>query len=658
MPNPIDRSEALRAIAERLAFERLERQEMGASESQVREVVRRVAASPAETDILLEQLKTNGILKPQSAIRLQFPYPVVQEYLAARHLVDHHLDSLERRIEDAVQRPWAQVIQFALELHPAPEPIIESMLAREDDAFRTGLRLVGRCIANGAAVSAELRERVGDHLVEYWIHAPSGSRERVGRLLHDAFSSPPSNALIEALRHRWLINDGGGDIISKINDLDSTLSILVSLIDRDRSGLMIYHSLRPAFRAAGDAAFRTIVEEMNPGTLQEDDIIGISSLLLNFSEGDVSRELALSAARDRGLPAQARMRAFALAGSPLEEDGLALALKAFRHEDWDRHYEAEDLVKVHADPARFLQELFLDSSIPLKRRRDLAADVARILADAETRKALYQTCISNSAVDEKIKIALRLIEARFGDRVVFEDLVEEVGRIPIQHAATTIALFGHFPDRALSDRAAKIIRERELSPDEVVRIANSLPTGLLYIFEMDVGFGGALHPAPPHAGLDAWRQLVEDWVERKDLPPRARVAVATVGAQLGSDWCRMKLEDEVSGIDDMDAAEWVEGDTQGHTLSHALQEVRRRKPRLCWAMIEKIVASERYNVATCGISALQAIGDDAALRRLIDLHEAKSDWFVRDSIANAIELVAARRGAVVRRVGRGYRMVR
>lgn len=65
-----------------------------------------------------------------------------------------------------------------------------------------------------------------------------------------------------------------------------------------------------------------------------------------------------------------------------------------------------------------------------------------------------------------------------------------------------------------------------------------------------------------------------------------------------------------------------------------------------------------YASREMGMSALQAIGDDAALQRLSDLHEARPDWFLRDSIANAIELMAARRGAVVRRVGRGYRLLR
>ena len=162
MPDPVDRAEALRRIAETLAFERLEHQEVGATEREVRDVVARVAGATDDAAALFEQLLANGILKPQSAVRLQFPYPILQEYLAASHLVAQYPDSLEQRIDDAIQRPWAQVIQFGLELHPAPEPIIRAMLERDDDASCTGLRLVGRCIANGAAVRDALREEVGD----------------------------------------------------------------------------------------------------------------------------------------------------------------------------------------------------------------------------------------------------------------------------------------------------------------------------------------------------------------------------------------------------------------------------------------------------------------------------------------------------------------
>ncbi len=654
--DPVDRSVALRAIAEVLAFERLERQEIGATEREVRDVVNRIAASPSEAEILFEQLKANGILKSQSTIRLQFPYPIVQEYLAACHLVECYSDSLEQRIEDALQRPWAQAIQFGLELHSAPEPIMQAMLARPDDAFSTGLRLVGRCIANGARVSRELREEVGNRLVEYWVHAPSRSRERVGRLLADGFSSPPSDAMIAALHHRWLINDGAGDIISKLNDPNVTLSVVNSIIERDRSSIMTYHSLKPAFRAVGDTALRAIADKMDPQTQDEDEIIEISSLLSNFPEGTVSRELALSIARNLRLPAQARMRAYKLAGKPLPDDGIELALAAFRHDDWSRQYEADQLVSVHSEPARFLGELLRDTSIPLKRRRELAGDVTTVLPDTEARQAFFRTCIYDLSIHDEIKMTLQLFEARFGDRVAFVNLVESIGHIPVEYAATTVALFGHFPEQKLAERAAALTRERELSAQEMTRFANSVGTGMLYVFEMDFGFSGTLHPAPLHPGVAAWLELLEVWLEQADLSPGDRLAVMTVAAQLGCERAREKLEAEVFAIDDMDGPEWIEGDAEGHTLSHALRELRQRNPVLSPALVEKIVASVRYNVATCGIIALQAVGDAGALQRLISLHDEKTEWHIRDTIANAIELVAARQGVVIQKVGRRYQL--
>ena len=653
--NPVDRSVTLRAIAETLAFERLERQEIGATEREVRDVVSRVSTSFAEAESLFEQLKANGILKPQSAIRLQFPYPIVQEYLAACHLIDRYSDSLEQRIDDAMQRPWAQVIQFALELHPAPEPIVRAMASRPDDAFCTGLRLVGRCIANGAAVSPILRDEIGNRLVEYWVHAPTRSRERVGRLLTDGFSNPPSDVLISALHHRWLVNDGAGDIVSKLNHSDLTLSVLEGLIEENqRRSIMIYHSLKPALRDAGDAALRVIMDKMDPDTLEEDDINTISSLLLNFSNEAISRDLALSIGRNQRLPSQARMRAYALASTPLEEEGVALALAAFRHDDWDRHYAAADLVEAHPEPLLFLGELLRDVSIPVKRRRDLSADVARILTDSEKRRAFSQECVSDSVVDEEIRLTLQIVEARFGDRTIFQNLVEGINQVSIQFAATIIALFGHFPEKALAERAATLIRDRELSPEEVLRISNSVSTGMLHIFEMDFGFGGGLRPTSPHPGLAAWTELLEDWAEREDLTSQGRLSVLTTTAQLGSERARVELEAEVFAVDDMDSIEWTKGDLYGHTLSHALREVRRRKPLLSLPLIDKIVASARYNVVTNGIVALQARGDDDALQRLIDLHKIRSEYHLRDAIANAIELVAARKGTAIVRVGHGY----
>ena len=179
---------------------------------------------------------------------------------------------------------------------------------------------------------------------------------------------------------------------------------------------------------------------------------------------------------------------------------------------------------------------------------------------------------------------------------------------------------------------------------------------MLYVFEMDFGLGGTVRPAPPHPGLAAWTELLEDWVEREELSERARLTVMTAAAELGSEWAGEKLEAAVVAIDDMDGPEWTENDTMGHTLSHALRAVRRRNPFLPSALVEKVIRSARYNIAAEGINALRALGDADALKRLIDLHEATPDWHLRDHIANAVELIGARQGVVIQKVADGYRL--
>ncbi len=651
---PVDRSTTLRTMAQTLAFERLEQQEIGATELEVREVVGRQASEPSHVTELFEQLKGNGILKPQSPFRLQFPYPIVQEYLAACHLIAHYPDSLQKRFDDAMQRPWAQVIQFALERHPEPEPIIRAMLEREDDAFSTGLRLIGRCIANGAKVSPQLRAQVGDRLVAFWVHAPSRSRELAGRLIADGFSDSPSHALTEALHHHWLIYDGAGDIISRLRDRNLTLSVLRSLIAR-RDSIMIYHSLKPAIGAAGDAAFRLIVDELMRAP-DEDRAISISSLMVNFPPRTVARELALSVAHDSRFPNQVRMRAHSVAGAPLDDDGVSLTLTGLRHEDWDNHYEARSLVQVHGDPPRFLAKLLRDSSIPLDRRTDLAACVAETIPDAIHRRRFIQTCVSDSSIAEEIRLTLQLIDARFGDRNTFHQLVCQLDHMPAEYASTTIALFGHYPDRELGERAATLIRDRDLTPQQVVRIANSVSTGMLHVFEMDFGLGGTLRPAPPHPATAAWTELLEEWARRDDLSPLNRLTVLTAGSELGSERARADLEALVFAIEDIDGSDWIENGPYAHELSHALREIRRRTPLLRPDFVEKVASSTRYNVAKEGIGALQAQGDADALKRLLDLHASEPEWSLRDLIANAIELTAARLGAVIQKKGREYEL--
>ena len=483
-----DRGTTLRAIAETLAFERLERQEIGATEREVKEVVSRFILDSVETDALFERLYNNGILKRQSAVRLQFPYPIVQEYLAARHLVERYPESLNLRILDAIQRPWAQVIQFALELVPNAEPVIEAMLAREDDAFATGLRLIGRCIANGARVSESLRLRVGERLVDYWIHAPSDSRERVGRVLADGFANIMSAKLQAALHHRWLIDSGAGEILNRRKDTTLTLSVLDGLIMKGRTRFPTYPSFKDAMCAAGDAALRKIIEAMDPETANGEAIINTSWFLRNLTTESISTELVLEAARDDRLPREARLRAYKLAGPPLSDAGATLVLDALHQHDSDRNYPAIDVISIHSDPSAFLESLLRTSSISIKCRRQLAAGIGIHVVDPTTRKELANRLISDTSIEQEIRNVLRLIEARYGNAATFRKLIHDIPILPTGDAAITIALFGHYPERELAEQAAALTRSRATIPEEVLQFSASVTMGLRGVFEMDASF--------------------------------------------------------------------------------------------------------------------------------------------------------------------------
>jgi hypothetical protein len=209
----------LRRVAEALAFERLERQEIGATDREVQDVAIRMAADAGSPETLLQRLLINGVLRRQSALRLQFPYPIIQEYLAACFLVRECPETLIQRIDDVIKRPWAQAIQFALELHPSPTPIITSMLERGDDAFATGLRLIGRCVANGCKVDPDVKCEISRRLANVWVNAPFHIRERVGRLIVDGFSVPLSPEVRNLLGLSWLVDSGAGEIVTRTNPM-------------------------------------------------------------------------------------------------------------------------------------------------------------------------------------------------------------------------------------------------------------------------------------------------------------------------------------------------------------------------------------------------------------------------------------------------------
>jgi hypothetical protein len=213
-------STVFRETAERIAFNSLERQEIGTSEQDVLATIK-LEVDSRSADVIFDRFIKLGVLKRTGPTRLQFPFPIIQEYLAGCYIVRKEAHTLQTRTNDAIQRPWAQVIQFALELHSDASPIIQNMLSRKDDAFHTTLRLVGRCIVNGARVTPELHADIATRLAHIWPYGSWELRERVGSLVADGFVSPLLPEVRQCLSHTWLLQSGVDQVVCSLKDAEA-----------------------------------------------------------------------------------------------------------------------------------------------------------------------------------------------------------------------------------------------------------------------------------------------------------------------------------------------------------------------------------------------------------------------------------------------------
>ena len=637
----------LRPIAQDIAYRRIEAQEIGVSETEVRAVIAEHTEDASAAESTFQALRSNGILRQQGPARLTFPYPIVQEYLAACHLVKHDAETLSSRIENAVSRPWAQVMQFAVELHQDPEPLIEEILLRDDDAFFTGLRLVGRCVVNGATVSAETHRRIGQRLVAAWQKAPSRAREAIGRLLCDGFTGDNLDELTEAVHRYWLQHSGAGEIVSRINDPQLTLSVVKALTEQDPSNFKVYRSLRPAIeqvRAQALALVRDLILEADDAARE-----ARSSVLTNFGPHSDLAEIALEIARNEDLPVNTRLRAYALTPTPLLPDGQALLDEAIRTQQCRLSYEASCLLQRLDDPQRYLAEALASDEFTDEWKHDLIQSLTGVFPDADTRQAFLAE--ARSIVDEteiELRSALDVVAAGAGDQAAIARLIADIDKNPLHHVGMSISLLGNYRDADLAETAAQtgagaIRRAGGHCPAVQPRShRNASQTGT------QLRIRGARAPGTTpsrHRPLDSpRRRLVPD--RRRDRagthrradvgePPRRRGGTNPTRAGRRTDHGPERSKMERRQL------------ARSHRRTCRVR-ARRRKPLLDKDFLDSLLRADQINLLMTGVHAMSAHGDRDALQRLLVAHREHLGWHERDQLANAVEVLSLKLGFVVR----------
>lgn len=644
---------SLRLLAEKIAYIGVQRQEIGTTEREVRETAARFSQEPDVSDALLERLLTCGVLKRQSTIRLQFPYPIVQEYLAACYLVREVPETLASRVRDAVQRPWAQVVQFALELHPSPSGIVRQILSREDDAFATSLRLVGRCIANGATVEADIRDEVASRLAEFWEGAPSRIRERIGRLIADGFSTPLPPSVRRRLGHRWLISDGAGEIVCRENDPELTLEVANSLLEHGLQRFMPVAPLKPALDSIADRVLALyanrarqigVTEEQLEGI--EDFVSALDSKRLTPDGIEVARDLAL----DDRLPDGLRLAAFRLLPKPLDPRAWPLVERALRSDTVSTDWSAIRSIALTEEPEETIISLVCASDLDSGRRRDIVSSLRFLLPDEPRRIAFIERCVRDQILPPPYHDLMVVWAARYGNITAYRMLLERLPTLDIDLASKTVSLLGHYRSRAIGVRAAEFVAMRNMSAQEVTTMASSAVAGTTYIYDMDYFDGGTMRYCPPHPSIDAWAELVETWSVRNDLSFLERLRVLQNSVNLGSQRDLDRLEEALLTVTDPDAPEY-DKDDYGHDLRSALDELRKRRRLLPLEVGELFARARKPNVPYGGIASIGAHTNRSAVDLLVRLYGDLDDWHYKSQVMETLETLSGRLGLTLRKRG-------
>ena len=323
----------LQRIAERAAFESLETDWISVSIKLLARCVQDIAPT-IRTDDVREALVRRGVLRSSALVRLSFPFPIVQEYLASAELLERHRDELAQRLVMIARRPWAQAIQFALERHPDPEPLIAQILEREDDVFHTGLRLLGRCLANGMAASAAQRHIMGDRFAPIWGRSSWRTSRLIEGIIVDVFSRPLHPAIRARLGDRWLIHHGADTIVARLRDAELSRWVLSELLDGDIEDMLNLGELQREVDRLGTVAFHLYIARFrrSPGKVKDGQ--AISALIGHMKIGCVDAAAACAAASDEALPLEVRLASWSQSARELDDATVELILKGMASEGY------------------------------------------------------------------------------------------------------------------------------------------------------------------------------------------------------------------------------------------------------------------------------------------------------------------------------------
>lgn len=644
--------ELLRDAMQGLAYKLLESGEIGTTERNVRKFLATYASSAVSAETLFDDALRYGILKRPVTSRLAFPFPIVQEYLGGQELVEKHSSEMSRRAAQAVQRPWAQAVQFALEKLPDGTQIAQELLGSEDDAFSTTTRLLARCILNGMPCSDSVREAVGQRLADVWHRQSFWTAKRVGQLIDDGWSSPPGPAVRKALGRRDLLHDGADEILARLCDDDLTYDVLSSYLERP-TYVAHLSGFQTAVNRIPAKAFRLYLDVVRSGRYG-DDVWAAATLIARLEPGEIPRRDLYQVIDDTNLPTGIRLAAIGLNAEAPTPLFSSLAREALMQERASDHWAAIKALRGMRNPETHLETFLRDATLPEESHYSIVDHLSDVLADEDRQVSFLAALYEDTSFSSELRVRMRIRASDLGDRPAFDSLLDEFDSLSAQHAARALFALSYFPERSIGDRVIATLRARNSTPEEKVRFANSFLFGTMYRFETPSYDGGAVLPAPLHPSFADFLALIEEWWTTTCFELAHELAMTTLAA-------RNRLAGAGERLRDLAVRIIHTHDTKGYDnpfnsgIRAALDELARQRLYLDLPTAISLAENTDSDAEIGALSHIGAIGTREALDYLLERSRRVDDNY--STVFEGIETISSRLGLKVLKGNGGLELV-
>lgn len=640
--------ERLRDAAEHLAFEMLEQGRIGGSERTVRKLLDAHADAPLPAGGLFDDALTSGLLRRDGGTRVVFPFPIVQEYLAACWLLAHRTDEIPSRAERAVDRPWAQVVQFALEGLDDGTVVARRLLDRPDDAFANTTRLLARCILNGMTCDPDLRDEVGGRLVAAWGSPSFWTARRIGQLLRDGWTQPLLPALRTALAEARNFHSGGDDMLAMLEDEDLAIHALRRLVESDPVPAHL-SGFQPYVTRISDRAFDIYSAKARQPDLPAEDAWAIGVLLGRLELGVAGTDRVRTMSRDPAVAPNVRLAAFGLLDEPAPAF-WALVDSALKSDDFHDRWAALDAIKCAPDAEERLIGLLSDADLPDACRTDISERLQSILGEGARLAAFVRSAQADLRLPEQTILQLRVWAASTGDEAAFQGLVAEFGVLPADAVSLTLELLNHYPSRAVGRQVAEALRDRRFPPAERVEVSRALLSGSTHRYKRHGLRSATLETSPPHPEIDLFKGQIAVWRAEEDYDREQSLRMECIA-------CEADLRDAVPRLKALLTDIADNHEVGGHEaplnwpVRNALDQLDRRGDPLPLPTLDRLIRSSSSNARIGAIHQVGAVATRRALEYLVKFDcEEEGDWGL---VFSAAERIATRLGITVLRTPSG-----